>query len=76
MTENKYKCPCCRHFTILEQGSFEICSVCGWEDDGQGDNTADEVWGGPNGDYSLSEARENFKKYGTMLRKSDPKFPV
>ncbi|WP_261769601.1 CPCC family cysteine-rich protein [Paenibacillus polysaccharolyticus] len=42
---------------------WEICCLCNWEDDGQDDPHADEVWGGPNQDYSLAEARENFKKH-------------
>ncbi len=32
----------------------------------------DEVIGGANGDYSLSEARENFKKYYSMYRQENP----
>jgi len=40
--------------------------MCNWEDDGQSDEDADIVRGGPNGDYSLSEARLNFNKYMCM----------
>jgi hypothetical protein len=29
---------------------------------------SDEVWGGPNGDYSLTEARKNFKENLIMYR--------
>lgn len=43
-----------------------MCQICWWEDDGQDDSTADEVWGGPNGDYSLSAARANFASHGHM----------
>ncbi|WP_052807111.1 CPCC family cysteine-rich protein [Mesobacillus subterraneus] len=56
------KCPCCGYPTLEERGNFEICKLCNWEDDGQDDPYADEVWGGPNGDYSLTEARKNFKE--------------
>ncbi|WP_438349263.1 hypothetical protein ACP8HI_00785 [Paenibacillus sp. FA6] len=38
------------------------------EDDGQDDPHADKVWGGPNSDYSLTEARGNFKKHYIMYR--------
>ena len=62
----RYRCPCCRYPTLDERGGYEICELCGWEDDGQDDPHADEVWGGPNGLYSLSEARSNFKKYLTQ----------
>lgn len=43
---------------------FECCPVCYWEDDGQDDEDADVVRGGPNASLSLSEARENYRRYG------------
>ena len=58
------RCPCCKHLTLTSQGSFECCPVCYWEDDGQDEDTADEVWGGPNGSLSLRQAQENFKQCG------------
>lgn len=33
-TWKKYQCPCCGHHTLPEQGAYEICGVCGWEDCG------------------------------------------
>jgi hypothetical protein len=66
-----YTCPVCGYPTLSERGSDEICMICGWEDDGQDDPHANEIWGGPNGDYSLSEARKNFIQYLTMYRPGD-----
>jgi len=43
---------------------YDMCALCEWEDDYQDDPHANEVWGGPNADYSLEEARVNFEKYG------------
>lgn len=62
----RFICPCCGYPTLPERAAYEICEMCNWEDDGQGDEDADEVWGGPNSDYSLSEARRNFKLYRVM----------
>lgn len=62
-------CPCCGYDTLLERCRFEICPICWWEDDGQDNEQADEVWGGPNSDLSLSQARKNFLQHG----KSDPR---
>ncbi len=62
------KCPCCGFPTLDERGGYGICELCNWEDDGQDDLYADEVWGGPNGDYSLTEARSNFNKHLIMYR--------
>ena len=59
-----HRCPCCRYQTLDERGSFEICPVCHWEDDGQDDPDADEVRGGPNGSLSLAQARPNFDAFG------------
>ena len=57
--------------TFDERCGWEICPICFWEDDGQDTDDADVVRGGPNHDYSLKEARENFEKYNTMYRPSD-----
>jgi len=61
-----YTCPCCGYPTLGERGAYDICGLCNWEDDGQDDPHADEVWGGPNGSYSLTEARENFTRHKIM----------
>jgi len=67
-----YCCPCCGYPTLSRRDNCEMCNLCTWEDDGQDDNTAQEVWGGPNGDYSLREARDNFEEHLTMFRSSEP----
>jgi hypothetical protein len=58
-----YLCPCCGYKTLSERGGYEICPVCFWED-GQGDEDADIVGGGPNAELSLAEARKNFLTIG------------
>lgn len=63
---SRFRCPCCGFPTVTESAAFEICELCNWEDDGQSDENADEVLGGPNSDYSLTEARRNFAKYSVM----------
>ena len=65
---HREKCPCCGFPTLEELESYEICELCSWEDDGQDDPYANQVLGGPNGDYSLTEARRNFKENLTMYR--------
>ena len=62
--QTRFSCPCCQHLTLGAQGGFEICPVCFWEDDGQDDDAATVVRGGPNGKLSLKQARENFKVCG------------
>lgn len=64
--ELRCTCPCCGYPTLPERGSYDICELCDWEDDGQDDPYADEAWGGPNGKYSLTEARENFARHLSM----------
>jgi len=73
-------CPCCGYPAIRRRSFYEICSLCGWEDDGQDDPEfapypnsflADDVAGGPNGSYSLTEARVNFAQYHQMYRPLD-----
>ena len=63
------RCPCCSFPTLHENGGFEICVICWWEDDGQNDQNADKVRGGPNSHYSLTEARKNFADHGHMYER-------
>ena len=66
-----FNCPCCGLPTLNERSVFEICTVCWWEDDGQDDDNAEHVLGGPNGKYSLSTARKNFILHGHMYNKGE-----
>ena len=67
----RYRCPCCDNFTLEEKppGTFEICPVCGWQDDpGQYDEPDYE--GGAN-DMSLNQARANYRiKYERSLKRN------
>jgi Cysteine-rich CPCC len=58
----KVACPCCGQLTLSARAQFAICSVCNWQDDGQDDDDADVVRGGPNGSLSLTAAREKWRR--------------
>ncbi|MCT4713480.1 hypothetical protein MUA01_00480 [Enterobacteriaceae bacterium H18W14] len=59
MTNNEaYPCPCCGNRTIDELGCYEICPVCGWEDDPV--QSADPDFSGGANSPSLNEARQKF----------------
>jgi hypothetical protein len=66
-----FRCPCCGFHSLSERSVWEICVICWWEDDGQDDPRADEIWGGPNKQYSLSAARANFLSHGHMYDHGD-----
>lgn len=71
MTIERSFCPCCGYPTLSKRidprmPEWDICVLCKWEDDGQTDIDADRVRGGPNGKYSLTQARENYNKYLVM----------
>lgn len=53
---NQVKCPCCDSYTVSEVGGYEICPVCGWEDDPV--QLADPDCEGGANHQSLSEARQ------------------
>jgi hypothetical protein len=57
-------CPCCGYRTLENRNEFEICKICWWEDDGQDNNQADEIWGGPNYGVSLTQARHYYLTIG------------
>ena len=55
-------CPCCgKHVFSEGPGSFEICPVCGWEDDAVQYRNPD-FRGGANR-LSLNEAIRNYAKF-------------
>ena len=56
----KYKCPCCENLTLSEEppGTFEICSLCGWEDDEV--QFIDPDYEGGANKLSLNQARKLF----------------
>jgi hypothetical protein len=73
--DEKYTCPCCGHRTLDERGAYEICSQCGWEDDGQDDHDSGVVRGGPNGRLSLDAARADYVARGGVRLPHEPPAP-
>ena len=58
-----HKCPVCGEYEFKDENSYDICPVCGWEDDGYFD-------GGGANDMSLEEAINTFAN----KRKNNPKY--
>ena len=54
------KCPVCGQYQFIVDDNFEVCPVCGWEDDGIQRENPDYA-GGANED-SLNQYRQNWKK--------------
>jgi hypothetical protein len=54
-------CPCCEYFALDpgEDGMWDICSVCFWENGGDGPNH-----------MTLAQARKNFEEIGACDRRS------
>ncbi|MEG0856834.1 MAG: CPCC family cysteine-rich protein [Terrisporobacter sp.] len=63
----KYACPCCGNLSLDEKspGTFEICNICGWEDDEVQYNEPDYE-GGAN-KISLNKARQLYKENKLIL---------
>ena len=59
-----HACPCCGYLTLSEPppGTYEICDICFWEDDGVQFRDVDYE-GGAN-TVSLRQARESFRLHG------------
>jgi hypothetical protein len=57
---DRFACPCCGYLTLHEEptDTYEICHVCGWEDDGLQFDDPD-YRGGANQE-SLNECRADF----------------
>lgn len=60
--EELVSCPCCGYISLGERGTYEICRVCFWEDDGTTD--LDRV-SGPN-HMTLRDARLNVQRFGAV----------
>ncbi len=59
----KYPCVCCGHLTVDEPPcSYQICPVCGWEDDDVQLRWPD--WAAGANRTSLVEAQRNFADFG------------
>lgn len=54
-------CPACGYPTLRRRNSYDYCSLCNWEDDGQDDPHTHERWDESN-DNSLDQARANFEQ--------------
>jgi hypothetical protein len=74
--ETTYHCPCCLYPTLPMRGGFQVCPICYWEDDGQDDQDAGRVRGGPNGHLNLIEARANFAAFGACEKRFCDKIRV
>ncbi|MFB7212361.1 CPCC family cysteine-rich protein [Streptomyces sp. NPDC056255] len=68
-----YACPRCELLTLKAREPFRTCAERGWEEDGQDDPNAGEVWGGPNGAESLTGARRRYAQYVSTTRATDPR---
>jgi hypothetical protein len=55
-SEQLLPCPCCGSRVLEELGVYEICDVCGWEDDPV--QSADLSYAGGANSLSLSAARK------------------
>ncbi|MEL7151549.1 MAG: CPCC family cysteine-rich protein [Pseudomonadota bacterium] len=55
-------CRCCGSFTISAYDAFEICPVCGWEDDDV--QAEDPTFSGGANVPSLNEARASYAAFG------------
>lgn len=56
-----FSCPVCGAKTLRYRGMFEICKFCGWEDEGV-DGDDEEPGFGPNGDFTIRQYREAYKR--------------
>lgn len=53
-------CPCCERHYFTEKDAYEICPVCGWEDDRL--QRKDPDYAGGANSLSLNEARRKYNE--------------
>jgi hypothetical protein len=66
----KFQCPCCGFYTFDEDvdDTYDICSVCFWEDSGL--QLRDPDYAGGANKVSLNQAKLNFKNFGASDEES------
>ena len=57
-SEDERLCPCCHKYRFDEVGKYEICPICGWEDDPIA--RKDPSYAGGANKMSLNEAESVF----------------
>lgn len=59
-----YTCPCCGYQTLNEDppGTYDICGICFWEDDGV--QFRDPDYEGGANTVSLRQAQQNYIRFG------------
>ncbi|WP_072016206.1 DUF6714 family protein [Leptolyngbya sp. KIOST-1] len=64
-TDSLYPCPCCGYQTLTLEppGTYLICPICFWEDDGDTGTANGHSWTGSNR-VSLRQAQRNFAALG------------
>ncbi|NKJ48094.1 hypothetical protein CIC12_15365 [Burkholderia sp. SG-MS1] len=63
--ESRLPCPCCKSLTIGVRDDYEICPVCGWEDDPV--QSSDPTFAGGANQNSLNEARKHWQTTKTKV---------
>jgi hypothetical protein len=65
---SRFPCPCCGYLVFAEPpGSYEVCSICFWEDDALQLEYATTLAGGANG-VTLEEAQRTFAAHNVSER--------
>ena len=62
--QKRFYCPCCGYDTLKEEppGTYQICSICFWEDDPI--QFSDPDYEGGANSVTLRKAQINFEKFG------------
>jgi len=63
MSSDGIVCNCCGYKTLASRTGYEICPVCGWEDEGV---SSLDGTGGAN-PFSLRQARRNYRETGASF---------
>ena len=63
------KCPICGNYEFAKENDFDICDICGWENDGI--QATDHDYDGGANWLSVNQARDNYLRYGIIMTEKD-----